>query len=109
MRTSVPHLDAMIALSFAGSAFGACSYPAVQPDPRALATATKWLSMVDADDYAQAFPVLSALIRSDRGAVEQIGLVISAKRARPRRQLSCKFVQANRKYRGWCAGSFGPD
>ena len=106
MRTSVPDLDAMIALAFAGSALGACSYPAVQPDPRALATATKWLSMVDADDYAQAFPVLSALIRSDRGAVEQIGLVISAKRARPGRRLSCKFVQGEPKISRLVRGFF---
>jgi hypothetical protein len=51
-------LGATIALSFVGSAFGASSYQVVRPDPQALATATKWLSMVDTGNYTQAYTML---------------------------------------------------
>ena len=86
----------MIALSLVGSAFGAESkYPVVQPDPNALATASKWLSIVDAGNYAQAFAMYPARLKAagDTAVKLEVGY-LRTKRAPLGRVVSRKFVKA---------------
>lgn len=85
----------MIALSLVGSAFGAESYPAVQPDPQVLAAASKWLSVVDAGNYAQAFAMFPARLRAAGDTAEKQWLAFfRGKRAPLGRVLSRNFVKA---------------
>ena len=71
MKTSLLNFAAMITLSVVGSAFCASSYSVVTPDRQAVAAATKWLSVVDAGNYAEAFEMFPARIRSAGDAVEK--------------------------------------
>jgi L-cystine uptake protein TcyP (sodium:dicarboxylate symporter family) len=65
MRKFLLHLGAVIMLCLVvGSIFGASSYQVVRPDPQALATASKWLSMVDIGNYTQAYAMLPTRIKS---------------------------------------------
>src|ERR1700747_2517344 len=96
MKTFLLNFAAMIALWVVGSAFGASSYSVVTPDRQAVATATKWLSVVDAGDYAEAFAMFPARIRSGGDAVEKYWVgYLRAKRAPLGRALSRKLVTAS--------------
>jgi hypothetical protein len=67
----------------------------VQPDPQALATAGKWLSVVDAGNYAQAYAMLAARVRSGGDAIEKQWIGSQRLRRTPlERTLSRKFVKA---------------
>jgi hypothetical protein len=93
---SLLHFGAMIALLLVDSAFGAqSSYPVVQPDPQALAAASKWLSVVDAGNYAEAYAMLPARERSGGDAIEKQWVGSQRLRRTPLgRTLSRKFVKA---------------
>jgi hypothetical protein len=94
MRISLPNFAVMITLSLVGSAFGASSsYPVVQPDPQALAVASKWLSVVDAGNYAESYAMLAPRIRSGGFEKNWVGH-LRVKRAPLGRLLSRKFVKA---------------
>jgi hypothetical protein len=70
-------------------------YTVVQPDPQAVATAAKWLSVVDAGNYAQTFAMFPARIRSGGDAVEKYWVgYLRAKRAPLGRVLSRKLAKA---------------
>jgi Protein of unknown function (DUF4019) len=95
MRTALLHFVAAIALSLDASAFGASSYQVVRPDPQAVATANKWLSVVDASSYGEAFAMLPARIRAGGDAVEKYWVgYLRAKRAPLGRALSRKLAKA---------------
>jgi len=67
----------------------------VRPDPQALSAASKWLSVVDAGNYAQAYEMLPARIRAGGDALEKqwVGSY-RARRTPLGRMLSRKFVKA---------------
>ena len=68
----------MIALWLSGPVFAAQSpYQPVQPDPQAVATASKWLSVVDAGNYAESFAMFPARIRSGETHLRNIGSLFS--------------------------------
>jgi hypothetical protein len=95
VRTSLLHLGATIALSFVGSIFGASSYQVVRPDPQALATASRWLSMVDTGNYTQAYMMLPARIKSGGDTIEKQWVGYQHAKRRPLGlALSRKFVKA---------------
>lgn len=85
-----------MALCLLGSALYASSpYTVVKPDPQAVAVATKWLSVVDAGNYAEAFAMFPARIRSGGDAVEKYWVgYLRAKRAPLGGALSRKLVKA---------------
>ena len=95
MRTFLLNFAAMITLWVVGSTFGASSYSVVAPDRQAVATAAKWLSVVDAGNYAEAFAMFPARIRSGGDAVEKYWVgYLRAKRAPLGRASSRKLVKA---------------
>jgi hypothetical protein len=96
MKTSLLNFAAIITLSLVGNAFGASSsYPKVKPDPQAVAVANKWLSVFDAGNYAQAYAMFPARIRSPGDAVEkQWGGHQRANRTTLGSTLSRQFVKA---------------
>jgi len=95
MRTFLLNFAAMITLWVVGSTFGASSYSVVAPDRQAVTTAAKWLSVVDAGNYAEAFAMFPARIRSGGGAVEKYWVgYLRAKRAPLGRASSRKLVKA---------------
>lgn len=87
---------AIAALSFVASAPAASSqYQVVRPDPDAVAVAAKWLSVVDAGNYAAAFAMFPARIRPGGDALEKYWLsYLKAKRAPLGRVLSRKLSKA---------------
>jgi Protein of unknown function (DUF4019) len=95
MRTLLVNFAAMITLWVVGSAFGASSYSVVAPDRQAVATAAKWLSVVDAGNYSQAYAMFPARIKSGGETIEKewIGC-LRGKRAPLGRALSRKLVKA---------------
>jgi Protein of unknown function (DUF4019) len=96
MRIPLPCFGAMMALFFVGNALCASSpYTVVKPDPQAVAVATKWLSAVDAGNYAEAFTMFPARIRSAGDAMEKQWVGYQrAKRTPLGRTLSRKLVKA---------------
>ena len=96
MKTSLLNFAAIITLSLVGNAFGASpSYPKVKPDPQAVAVANKWLSVFDAGNYAQAYAMFPARVRSAGDAVEKQWVGSQrAKRTPLGRTLSRQFVEA---------------
>jgi hypothetical protein len=95
MRAFLVCFAAIVALSLVGSAFGASSYSVVAPDRQAVATAAKWLSVVDAGNYTEAFEMFPARIRSGGDAVEKYWVgYLRAKRAPLGRALSRKLAKA---------------
>ena len=96
MRISLLCFGATMASFVVGSALCASSpYAVVRPDPQAVAVATKWLSVVDAGNYAEAFTMFPARIRSGGDAVEKYWVgYLRAKRAPLGRALSRKLVKA---------------
>ncbi len=93
MRISLLNFAATITLSLVGNALAVSSYPVVRPDQQAIATATKWLSMVDTGEYAESYSMFPARIRSGGFEKNWIGY-LRAKRAPLGRPLSRKFVKA---------------
>lgn len=95
MRTSLLHLGVTIALSLVASAFGASSYQVVQPDPQAVATANNWLSIIDAGNYAHAYAMFPARIKSGGETIEKqwVGY-LRARRTPLGRALSRKMAKA---------------
>jgi len=96
MRISLLCFGAVMALSFVGNAFCASSpYTAVKPDPQVVAVATKWLSVVDAGNYAQAYAMMPARVRAGGDALEKQWLgSYRARRTPLGRTLSRKFAKA---------------
>jgi hypothetical protein len=96
MRAFLVCFAAMMALSLVGSALGESSqYPVVKPDPQAVAVVTKWLSVVDAGNYAQAFAMLPARVRSGGDAIEKQWVGYQRTKRTPLgRTLSRQFVKA---------------
>ena len=95
MRTLLSYVGAAIALSLVGTAFGATSYQVVRPDPQALSAASKWLSVVDAGNYAQAYEMFPARIRAGGDVLEKQWLGSCRARRTPLgRMLSRKFAKA---------------
>ncbi len=86
----------MIALWLSGPVFAAQSpYQPVQPDPQAVATASKWLSVVDAGNYAESFAMFPARIRSGGDAFEKHWVsFLRMKRAPLGHVLSRKLIKA---------------
>jgi hypothetical protein len=84
MRKFLLHLGAMLMLCLlVGSTFGASSYQVVRPDPQTLATASKWLSMVDTGNYTQAYAMLPARIKSAGDAIEKQWIGYQRAKRRP--------------------------
>jgi hypothetical protein len=83
-------------LFFVGSGLCASSpYTMVKPDPQAAAAATKWLSVVDAGHYAEAYAMLPVRIRAGGDALEKQFLgSYRARRTPLGRVLSRKFAKA---------------
>jgi hypothetical protein len=96
MKTSLLNFAAIITVSLVGSAFGASSsYPVVKPDPQAVAVANKWLSVFDAGNYAEAYGMFPARVRSAGDAVEKQWVGSQrAKRTPLGRTLSRQFMKA---------------
>jgi hypothetical protein len=96
MKTSPLNFAAIITLSLVGSAFGASSsYPVVKPDPQAVAVASKWLSVFDAGNYAQAYAMFPPRVRSAGDAVEKQWVGSQRARRTPLgRTLSRQFFKA---------------
>ena len=96
MKTSLLNFAAIITLSLVGNAFGASSsYPKVKPDPQAVAVANKWLSVFDAGNYAEAYGMFPARVRSAGDAVEKQWVGHQrANRTPLGRTLSRQFVEA---------------
>jgi Protein of unknown function (DUF4019) len=96
MRISLLCFGAITAFLLVGSTLAASSpYTIVKPDPQAVAVATKWLSVIDAGNYAQAYEMFPARIRSGGEAIEKhwIGY-FRARRTPLGRPLSRKFAKA---------------
>jgi hypothetical protein len=96
MRIFFLNFTATIALAFVGNVLGASSsYQVIKPDPEAVATANKWLSVVDAGSYAESYAMFPKRVRSGGDANEKnwIGY-LRAKRAPLGRVLSRKLVKA---------------
>jgi hypothetical protein len=87
---------AMMSLLLTGRALGASSpYTVVKPDSQAVAAATKWLSVFDAGNYAEAYAMMPARIRSGGDAMEkQWTGYFRARRTPLGRTLSRKFAKA---------------
>ena len=85
-----------MALFVGGSALGASSsYTAVRPDPRAVAVATEWLSVLDRGNYAQAYAMFPTRIKSGGDTVEKQCIAFWRTRRTPLgRTLSRKFGKA---------------
>lgn len=96
MRVSLLCFGATLASFVVGSALCASSpYTAVTPDPQAVAVATKWLSVVDAGNYADSFAMFPARIRSGGDAFEKHWVsFLRMKRAPLGHVLSRKFAKA---------------
>jgi Protein of unknown function (DUF4019) len=96
MRISLLYLGTMMASLFIGSALAASSpYTVVRPDPQAVTVAAKWLSVVDAHNYAEAYAMLPARIRSGGDAMEKHWIGYCRARRTPLgRTLSRKFAKA---------------
>src|SRR5690349_10155734 len=96
MRMSLAGFGVMMALFLVNSALCASSpYTVVKPDPQAVAVATKWLSVVDAGNYAEAYAMLPARIRAGGDALEKQWLGSCRARRTPLgRILSRKFAKA---------------
>jgi hypothetical protein len=95
MRTFLLSFAVMITLWLGSSAFAASSYQVVTPDRQAVAAAAKWLSVVDAGNYAEAFTMFPSRIRSAGDAVEKYWIgYLRAKRAPLGRALSRKLAKA---------------
>jgi Protein of unknown function (DUF4019) len=96
MRISLVCFGAVMALFLVGSALCASSpYTVVAPDRQAVATANKWLSVFDAGNYAEAYAMFPARIRSGGDALEKQWIGIwRARRAPLGRTLSRKFAKA---------------
>ena len=96
MRIPLVCFGAVMALFLVGSALCASSpYTVVKPDPQAVVVATKWLSVVDAGNYAQAYAMLPARIRAGGDALEKQWLgSYRARRTPLGRTLSRQFVEA---------------
>jgi hypothetical protein len=96
VRISLLCFGAMMALFVVGSALCASPDTVVKPDPQAVAVATKWLSVFDAGNYAQAYAMLPARIRSSGGdTLEKMWVTYwRAKRTPLGRTLSRKFAKA---------------
>ena len=96
MRISLVCLGALMALFVVGNALCASSpYTVVAPDRQAVARANKWFSVMDAGNYAQAYAMFPARIRSGGDAIEKqcIG-TWRARRTPLGRTLSRRFVKA---------------
>jgi Protein of unknown function (DUF4019) len=96
MRIFFLNFTATIALAFVGNVLSASSsYQVIKPDPQAVATANKWLSVVDAGSYAESYTMFPKRVRSGGDANEKnwIGY-LRAKRAPLGRVLSRKLVKA---------------
>jgi hypothetical protein len=96
VKVSLFHFGTMIALWLSGPVFAAQSpYQTVQPDPQAVATASKWLSVVDAGNYAESFAMFPARIRSGGNAFEKHWVsFLRMKRAPLGHVLSRKLIKA---------------
>ena len=96
MKSSLLNFAAIVALSLVGNAFGgSSSYPKVKPDPQAVAVANKWLLVFDAGNYAEAYAMFPARLRSAGDAVEKQWVGSQrAKRTPLGRTLSRQFVEA---------------
>jgi Protein of unknown function (DUF4019) len=96
MRISFICFGAVMALFPVGSALCASSpYTVVAPDRQAVAAANKWLSVMDASNYAQAYAMFPARIRSGGDAIEKQCIGYWRTRRTPLgRTLSRKFAKA---------------
>jgi hypothetical protein len=96
MRAFLVCFTAIMALSLVSSALGASSpYTVVKPDPQAVAVATKWLSAMDAGNYAEAYAMYPARIRSGGDVLEKQAIGLWRARRTPLgRTLSRKFAKA---------------
>lgn len=96
MRIFFLNFSAIIALALVGNVLGALSsYQAIKPDPQAVVTANKWLSVVDAGSYAESYAMFPKRIRSGGDANEKDWIAyLRAKRAPLGRAVSRKFVKA---------------
>jgi Protein of unknown function (DUF4019) len=96
VKISLFHFGTMIALPLSGSVFAAQSpYQSVQPDPQAVVTASQWLSVVDAGNYAESFAMFPARIRSGGDAFEKQWVsFLRMKRAPLGHVLSRKLIKA---------------
>ncbi len=96
MRISLVCFGALMALFLVGNALCASSpYTVVAPDRQAVATANKWLSVMDAGNYAQAYAMFPARIRSGGDAIEKQSIGIWRARRTPLgRTLSRRLAKA---------------
>ena len=96
MRTFLRCFAVTIALFLVRSGHCASSsYTAVRPDPQAVAVASNWLSVIDAANYAHAFAMLPARIRSGGDTGENQWISHWRTRRTPLgRTLSRKFAKA---------------
>src|SRR6478735_7669516 len=96
MRIYLVCFGAVMALFLVGSALCASSpYTVVAPDRQAVAAANKWLSVMDASNYTQAYAMFPARIRSGGDAIEKQCIGIWRARRTPLgRTLSRRFAKA---------------
>ena len=96
MRISSVCFGAVTALFLVGSALCASSpYTVVAPDRQAVATANKWLSVMDAGNYAQAYAMFPARVKSGGDVLEKQCVAIWRARRTPLgHTLSRKFAKA---------------
>jgi hypothetical protein len=96
VRIALLCFGATMALFVVGNALCASSpYKVVKPDPQALATAVKWLSMVDTGNYTEAYTMLPARLKSGGDAIEKQWVGYQHQKRRPLGiALSRKFIKA---------------
>jgi hypothetical protein len=98
MKISLLHFTAIVTLLGVVSGAAAKSptpFPAVKPDPQAVAAATKWLAVVDAGNYSDGYDMFPPRITRSGDAMKNqwVGF-LRARRSPLGRPLSRKLVKA---------------
>src|SRR6202140_4404782 len=98
MKISLVHVTAIITLLGVASGPSATSptpFPVVKPEPQAVAAATKWLAVVDAGNYSDAYDMYPARITRSGDAMkkEWVGF-LRARRSPLGRPVSRKLIKA---------------
>jgi hypothetical protein len=98
MKISLMHFTAIVTLLWVASAPAATSptpFPVVKPDPQAVAAASKWLAVVDAGNYSDAYDMYPVRITrsGDTMKKEWVG-ILRARRSPLGRPLSRKLAKA---------------
>jgi hypothetical protein len=95
MKMSLLFFGTMVVVSGLVTSSAATSFPAVKPDPQAVASATTFLSVVDAGNYSDAYDMLPQRIRGGGDTMKKhwVGF-FRARRSPLGRALSRRLLKA---------------